>query len=147
MNGRKGQFSSGGPQWCSRVMKRLRRERGNTGVSAMGPVYASSDELPDGPAAYLPASASEPTPKALPVSFTAPTVASTARPTPVAATPTAALATETTAHPPSKALERTAAMIAAREISLGMERGIVRSWYCETGPILRMSCKHAVSHA
>jgi hypothetical protein len=102
------------------------------------PVYAS-------PLSYLAGSESEPPPRALPVSLTAPAVASTARPTPVAAMPTAVLATVTTAHPPRRALASTMARSAVREIERDGVRDIGKSWYSETSPILRISCNAEVS--
>jgi hypothetical protein len=58
-------------------------------------------------------------PATLPTAFTVPTAASTARPAPVAATPTAVLATETTAHPPKAIDEKSiSAKTARRKVGL-----------------------------
>ncbi|MDB5881703.1 MAG: hypothetical protein JWP43_1581, partial [Ramlibacter sp.] len=60
--------------------------------------------------AYLLSPPGSTAPTAFPVSFTAPTPASTANPTPVAATPTTAPATVTTAQPESVAARTQAQM-------------------------------------
>jgi hypothetical protein len=107
------QFDFGGPQWCKRVMKRLRRERGSTGAWAMRAVYACAF-------AFYFESPGSTAPATLPTAFTVPTVASTARLAPVAAMPTAALATLTTAQPPDAIDDRRANARPARRRVVGV---------------------------